>query len=171
MTELTVILPMSLTMEQQRAILRYLSGGYLSKSEWRDALAGFDRLRQALVKEGLLERSLAEFYREVVDNVYASSLLAEHKEGMEMKDKTFNDLTEEEFSEVLDNILREDFGDLSEEQFFTALSAIDEETQEDIFFTGEIREGQLVLDKEAPVHVEGNAIYWGNKRLIIRLRN
>ena len=62
---------------------------------------------------------------------------------------------------MLDNILREDFGDLSEEQFFTALSAIDEETQEDIFFTGEIREGQLVLDKEAPVHVEGNAIYWG----------
>jgi hypothetical protein len=72
-----VILPVSLTTEQQSAILRYLSGGYLSKSEWRDALVGFDRLRQAIVKEGLRERSLAEFYREVVDNVYASSLIAD----------------------------------------------------------------------------------------------
>ncbi|MBM3242918.1 hypothetical protein FJZ31_42205 [Candidatus Poribacteria bacterium] len=72
-----VILPMSLTMEQQIAILRYLSGGYLSKNEWRDALAGFDRLRQAKIIEGLRERSLAFFYREVVDNVYASSLIAE----------------------------------------------------------------------------------------------
>ena len=77
MEEFQVILPMSLTAEQQSAILRYLSGGYLSKSEWRDALAGFDRLRQAIVKEGLRERSLAEFYREVVDNVYASSLIAD----------------------------------------------------------------------------------------------
>jgi len=77
MAELIVIIPMSLTIEQQRAILRYLSGGYLSKSEWRDALAGFDRLRQAVIKEGLRERSLAEFYREVVDNVYASSLIAD----------------------------------------------------------------------------------------------
>jgi hypothetical protein len=89
---------------------------------------------------------------------------------MKMKDKTFDNLTDDQFSEVLDNILSEDFGDLSEEQFFTALSAIDEEQQEDILFTGEIRDGQLVLDKEAPVPVEGNAIYWGNKRLIIRLR-
>jgi hypothetical protein len=87
-----------------------------------------------------------------------------------MKDKTFNDLSNEEFDQVLDNILSDDFGDLSEEQFFTALSAIDEEQQEDILFTGELRDGQLVLDKEAPVPVEGNAIYWGNKRLIIRLR-
>ena len=87
-----------------------------------------------------------------------------------MKDKTFDDLTNEEFSEELDNILSEDFGDLSEEQFFTALSAIDEEQQEDILFMGEIRDGRLVLDKETPVPVEDNVIYWGNKRLIIRLR-
>ena len=87
-----------------------------------------------------------------------------------MKDKTFDDLSNKEFDEVLDNILSDDFGDLSEEQFFTALSAIDEEQQEDILFTGELRDGQLVLDKEAPVPVDGNAIYWGNKRLIIRLR-
>jgi len=89
---------------------------------------------------------------------------------MKMKDKTFGDLTEEEFSEVLNNILSEDFCDLSEEQFFTALSAIDEEQQEDILFTGEIRGGQLVLDKGALAPVEGNTIYWGNKRFIIRLR-
>lgn len=88
-----------------------------------------------------------------------------------MKDKTFDNLTDEEFSEVLDNILKEDFGDLSEEQFFTALSAIDEEPQEEILFTGEIRDGKLFLDKEAPVPVEDNVIYWGNKRLIIQLRN
>lgn len=75
--EFQVILPKSLTTEQQRAILRYLSGEYLSKSEWRDALAGFDRLRQAVVKEGSHERALAEFYRDVVDNVYASKLLAD----------------------------------------------------------------------------------------------
>ena len=87
-----------------------------------------------------------------------------------MKGKTFDDLTEGEFDEVLDHILSEDFGDLSEEQFFTALSAIDEESQEDLFFIGEIQDGQLVLNKKAPVPVEGNAIYWGNKRLIIRLR-
>ncbi len=87
-----------------------------------------------------------------------------------MTDKTFEDLTENEFDELLDNILSEDFGDLSEEQFFTALSAIDEELEEDILLTGEIRDGKLVLDKESPVPVEGNAIYWGNKRLIIRLR-
>ncbi len=77
MSELTVILPMSLTTLQQRAILRYLNGGYLSKSEWRDVLAGFDKLRQAIIKEDLRERSLAFFYREVVDNVYASSLIAD----------------------------------------------------------------------------------------------
>ena len=87
-----------------------------------------------------------------------------------MKDNTFDDLTNEEFSEVLDKILSDDFGDLSEEQFFTALSAIDQEQQEDILFTGEIRDGRLVFDKEAPVPVEDNVIYWGNKRLIIRLR-
>jgi hypothetical protein len=95
---------------------------------------------------------------------------SKREEGIKMKDKTFDDLTNEEFSEVLDNILSYDFGDLSEEQFFTALSAIDEEPQEDILFTGEIRDGRLVLDKESPVPVEGNAIYWGNKRLIIQLR-
>jgi len=89
---------------------------------------------------------------------------------MQMKDKTFEDLTDNEFSEVLDNILSEDFGDLSEEQFFTALSAIDDEQQEDILFTGEIQNGQLVLDKKAPVPVERNTIYWGNKRLVIQLR-
>jgi hypothetical protein len=95
---------------------------------------------------------------------------SKRKEEMKMKDKTFDVLTDEEFSEVLDNILSENFGDLSEEQFFTALSAIDEEPQEDILFTGEIRDGQLILDKEALVPVEGNTIYWGNKRLIIQLR-
>jgi hypothetical protein len=41
-----------------------------------------------------------------------------------------NDGVGDEFSELLDNILSEDFGDLSEEQFFTALSALDEEHQE-----------------------------------------
>jgi len=75
--ELTVILPMSLSLEQQRAILRYLSGRYLSKSEWRAALVGFDILRQAIIKEGAREYSLAGFYREVVDNVYASSLITD----------------------------------------------------------------------------------------------
>jgi len=49
-----------------------------------------------------------------------------------MKDKTFEDLTEEEFYEVLNNILSKDFGDLSEEQFFIALSAIDEEEMANI---------------------------------------
>ena len=51
--------------------------GFYCTISRRDTLTGFDRLRQAKIIEGLRERSLAEFYREVVDNVYASSLISD----------------------------------------------------------------------------------------------
>ena len=87
-----------------------------------------------------------------------------------MNDKTFADLTKEEFEELLDSMMEEHFHDLSPEEFFTALSAIDEEEpQEVIELTVALKDGQLIFKEPAPLYVNGNEIRFGNKRYVLKL--
>ena len=87
-----------------------------------------------------------------------------------MSDKTFEDLTKEEFDQLLDSMMEEHFHDLSPEEFFTALSAIDEEEpQEAIELTVVLKDGQLIFKEPAPLYVNRNEIRFGNKRYVLKL--
>lgn len=87
-----------------------------------------------------------------------------------MSDKTFADLTKEEFEVLLKNMMEEHFHDLSPSEFFTALAAIDEEyPQEVIELTVSLKDGQLIFKEPAPLFVTGNEIHFGDKRLVIKL--
>ena len=87
-----------------------------------------------------------------------------------MSDKTFADLTKEEFNQLLDSMMEEHFHDLSPEEFFTALSAIDEEEpQEIIELTVALKDGRLMFKEPAPLYVNGNEIRFGDKRYVLKL--
>ncbi|MBM3237711.1 hypothetical protein FJZ31_15590 [Candidatus Poribacteria bacterium] len=87
-----------------------------------------------------------------------------------MSDKTFADLTKEEFEGLLKNMMKEHFHDLSPSEFFTALDAISEEQpQEIIELTVFLKNGELIFKEPAPLFVKGNEIHLGDKRLVINL--
>jgi len=87
-----------------------------------------------------------------------------------MSDKTFSDLTKKEFEGLLNSMMEEHFHDLSPSDFFTALSAIDEDSpQEVIELTASLKDGQLMFKEPASLFVKGNEIHLGDKRLVIKL--
>jgi len=91
-------------------------------------------------------------------------------EGKKVSEKTFADLTKEEFEELLKNMMEEHFHDLSPSEFFTALAAIDEEQPTEVIeLTVSLKDGQLIFKEPAPLFVKGNEILLGDKRLVIKL--
>ena len=93
---------------------------------------------------------------------------------MSEQEKTFGDLTAEEFQQALTNAASPDFHDLSAEEFFTALAAldteIDEETpRETLELRATVKDGQLSFLEPAPLQAHGNEIHLGDKRIVIQL--
>ena len=89
---------------------------------------------------------------------------------MSKQKKTFSGLTAKEFQQVLINSVSPDFHDLTAEDFFTALAAIDqEEPHETMELRATVKDGQLIFLEPAPLHVLGNEIRWGDKRVVINL--
>ena len=76
MDQFDITLPETLTPEQCEAVLRHLEApATLSTADWQLALAGFDALRVATVTWSGQTGSFRQFYREVVDEPYATHLL------------------------------------------------------------------------------------------------
>lgn len=89
---------------------------------------------------------------------------------MSEQDETFSDLTEEEFQQMLSQAASPDFHDLAAEDFFTALAAIDtEELRETLELKATVKNGELTFLEPAPLYTHGNEIYFGDKRVVIKL--
>jgi hypothetical protein len=86
-----------------------------------------------------------------------------------MSEKRLEDLTQEEFQGMLDDMQGDDFDRVTVTEFFGALAAIDEAEQEVIELTARIESGKLVLEQPAPLPVSGNEIRVDNKRIVIKL--
>jgi hypothetical protein len=88
-----------------------------------------------------------------------------------MTEKTFTDMSGEEFESLLAKMQTEEFGDLTTDEFFTALSALAEiETpRETIELRATVKEGQLTFLEPAPLPAHGNEIHVGDKRVVIKL--
>jgi hypothetical protein len=88
-----------------------------------------------------------------------------------MAEKTFAEMSSEEFESLLDKMQTEEFGDLTTDDFFTALSALAEaETpRETIELKATMKGGQLTFLEPAPLPVHGNEICFGDKRVVINL--
>ena len=93
--------------------------------------------------------------------------------------KTWEDLDEEEFRKILENLASEEYGQLTDEEFFGTLAQIaeghyskgsEEELQTEIILTGEIVNGKIVFDKSVPLEVHGNKILITDKTIIVNLR-
>ena len=81
------------------------------------------------------------------------------------------DLTPLTLQTMADAMLSEDFDKVTVTEFFGVLAAMDEAEPETIELMGHIENGQLTFDTPAPLHVEGNTINVGNKRIIIKLHD
>ena len=82
--------------------------------------------------------------------------------------KSWTDLSDEEFEQILDNLSDPEYGQLTDAEFFGAISAMDE--ADEIKLTAHLDEkGQLVFDKPAALPVEGNVIKIGVKRIVVEL--
>ena len=82
--------------------------------------------------------------------------------------KSWTDLSDEEFEQVLDNLSDLEYGQLTDAEFFGALRTMDE--ADEIKLTAHLDEnGQLVFDKPALLPVEGNVIRIGVKRIVVEL--
>jgi uncharacterized protein (DUF433 family) len=87
-----------------------------------------------------------------------------------MSEKTFGELTTEEFAEVTERLITEDFGDLTEEEFFTALAALEAEPpRETIEITARVAEGQLVFQETGPIPARENTLRIGDREIVVRL--
>ncbi len=88
-----------------------------------------------------------------------------------MAEKTFAEMSSEEFEALLDKMQTEDFGDLTTEEFFTALSALAEQEtpRETLELRATVKDGQFIFLEPAPLPVHGNEIRFGDKRLVIKL--
>jgi len=87
-----------------------------------------------------------------------------------MAEKTFAEMSSEEFEALLDQMQTEEFGDLTTEEFFAALSALVEaETpRETIELRATVKEGRFTFLEPAPFYARGNEIRFGDKRVVIQ---
>src|SRR2546428_10883075 len=135
-----------LTATDQAIILKYLlNPRALSKDDWAVALAAFDLLSACRIEQNGKKRTFAQFYEDVFDRPHASVLIGElltiedvEGEGarqaaamgrqvwanevkvMNDQPKNFNELTPEEFDQVLTCAASPELHDLAAEDFFTA---------------------------------------------------
>lgn len=90
--------------------------------------------------------------------------------------KTLEDLTTEEFEQLLDDFIEREDEEMGASTFFAALELIDKERRREIIdVEGEILDGKLVLSlsKEIPawVEVHGNEILLDeNRKIIVHLK-
>ncbi|MGH9840270.1 MAG: hypothetical protein ACREEM_15920 [Blastocatellia bacterium] len=88
-----------------------------------------------------------------------------------MSDMRLDELNANEFQDMMNTMLSDEFDKVTATEFFGALDAMDEATMEVIELTGHIKDGELVLDRPAPLPVNGSEILVNDKRIIIRLRD
>lgn len=87
-----------------------------------------------------------------------------------MRSKKIEDLNEAEFRGMLSYMASEAFDEMTVNQFFDVLAEMEEAEAEVVELTAHVDEGQLVLEQPAPVPVAGNEIRFGDKRIVIKLR-
>ena len=88
-----------------------------------------------------------------------------------MRVKKIEDLNKEEFQGMLSYMASEEFDKMAISEFFDVLAEMEEADEAEVVeLTAHIEEGQLVLEQPAPVPVAGNEIRFGNKRIVIKLR-
>ncbi|MGH9755495.1 MAG: hypothetical protein ACREA2_22170 [Blastocatellia bacterium] len=84
--------------------------------------------------------------------------------------KSFNELTPEEFDQLLACAASPELHNLAVEDFFTALAAIDAEApRETVELTAMVKNGKLIFLEPAPLHAHDNEIQLGSQRVIITL--
>jgi hypothetical protein len=76
MDQFDITFPETLTPARRDAVLRHLTvQGTLSKTDWQQALVGFDALHLATITWAGQTATFRQFYRHVIDEPYATRLL------------------------------------------------------------------------------------------------
>jgi hypothetical protein len=88
-----------------------------------------------------------------------------------MSDPRLDELASNEFQQMANGLLSEDFDKVTPTEFFGALAAMDEAEPEVIELSAHVKDGQLVLEQQAPLPVTGSEILVANKRIVIKLRD
>jgi hypothetical protein len=89
---------------------------------------------------------------------------------MSEQPKNFNELTTEEFDQLLTSAASSELHDLMAEDFFTALAAIDTEApRETVELTATVKNGKLIFLEPSPLHAHDNEIQLGSQRVVITL--
>jgi hypothetical protein len=87
------------------------------------------------------------------------------------RSKTLAQMISEEFEALLDTMQTEEAGELTTDEFFTALSALAETAtpRETIELTATVKDGQLAFLEPSPLPARGNALLFGDRRVVINL--
>jgi hypothetical protein len=88
-----------------------------------------------------------------------------------MIEKSWEDMTEEEFEDLLAGVQEEEFEQVTAEEFFRVLAAMDraDAAAERIRLKGRIENGQFVFAGSDQVRVQGNELWVAGKRIAIEL--
>jgi hypothetical protein len=88
-----------------------------------------------------------------------------------MMEKSWEDMTEEEFEGLLAGVQKDEFEQVTAEEFFSVLAAMDraDVAAERIRLKGRIENGQFVFAKSDQVRVHGNELWVAGKRIAIEL--
>ncbi len=104
MAEITIILPVSITLDHFSVVLAYFErNGRLSAVEWKAALKAFDLLGQATIAGQGKRQSFRQFYENEIDRRYADEFLGQIM-AAETTDVAANALQQKVTVEIVANL-------------------------------------------------------------------
>jgi hypothetical protein len=88
-----------------------------------------------------------------------------------MKAQTFDELSQEEFNQLIDGFIERGDDEMELSTFFTVMHELEaKRCSKVIELAGEIVNGQVVFDTLSPVPVQPNEIYVGDTKIVLKLR-
>jgi hypothetical protein len=85
-----------------------------------------------------------------------------------MAQQKLSDFSNEEFRQMLENLVEDDATDLPVSKFFEALAAIDAETpRKTVELQATVKDGMLTFIEPAPLFAHDNEIHFGPHRVVI----
>jgi predicted nucleotidyltransferase len=88
-----------------------------------------------------------------------------------MKAQTFDELSQEEFNQLIDGFIERGDDEMELSTFFTVMHELElKRCSKVIELEGEIVDDKIVFDTPAPLPVRPNEIYVGDTKIVLKLR-